>query len=100
MTVRAAATASGRAELTGHGWDPAGELRVAGRPLSEPAQAEEVRRLLGAGVLANNAVLRREEGTWEVRGDPAEGALKVAARKAGLEEAGLEARRGHRHGLR
>jgi magnesium-transporting ATPase (P-type) len=32
---------------------------------------------------ANNAVLQECEGRWAVQGDPTEGALIVAARKAG-----------------
>ena len=92
MTVRTLLTASGRAELTGHGYDPAGEAQVAGGPVSDPVHAEEVRRLLGAGVLANNASVVQEGRTWAVRGDPTEGALKVAAKKAGLDEGQLRAR--------
>jgi Ca2+-transporting ATPase len=41
---------------------------------------------------ANNAVLQEHEGCWTVQGDPTEGALIVAARKAGLEDAALAAR--------
>ena len=32
---------------------------------------------------ANNAVLQERDGRWSVQGDPTEGALIVAARKAG-----------------
>ena len=32
---------------------------------------------------ANNAVLQEHDGRWTVQGDPTEGALLVAARKAG-----------------
>ena len=41
---------------------------------------------------ANNAVLQERDGRWTVQGDPTEGALIVAARKAGLEDEALDAR--------
>ena len=40
----------------------------------------------------NNAVLQERDGRWTVQGDPTEGALIVAAHKAGLEEEVLAAR--------
>ena len=92
MTVRALVTAAGRAEFTGIGYDPSGGVLADGRPVVDPAHLEELRRALQAGVLANNAVLVREASGWVVRGDPTEGALLVAARKAGLDEADLAGR--------
>ena len=54
---------------------------------------EELRETLRAAVLASDARLLRGEadGAWRVRGDPTEGALVVAAAKAGLRRAELEA---------
>jgi Ca2+-transporting ATPase len=49
-------------------------------------------RALAVGDRANNAVLREQDGRWMVQGDPTEGALIVAARKAGLEDEALDAR--------
>jgi Ca2+-transporting ATPase len=49
-----------------------------------------VRELLTAGVLCNGAILRQEEGGWQILGDPTEGALLVAAAKAGLRIEQLE----------
>jgi Ca2+-transporting ATPase len=40
--------------------------------------------LLTAAVLCNGATLREEKGTWQVIGDPTEGALLVVAAKAAL----------------
>ena len=37
MTVRVVATASGRTDLTGIGYEPVGEARRDGGPLAEPA---------------------------------------------------------------
>ena len=88
MMVRSALLPSGRVDFSGHGYDPTGSVSREGRPL-DPLETEELHRLLRAGVLANNAVLVREGASYAVRGDPTEGALKVAAVKAGLDEATL-----------
>ncbi len=92
MTVRAVATASGRAELTGTGYAPDGELLRNGQLLGDGPLHAEVRRLLRAADLASNATLREVEGHWSVQGDPTEGALLVAARKAGLTSDHLQER--------
>lgn len=85
MTVRTVVSASGRAELTGAGYDPAGDILLNGKPLGDGDLRFEVRRTLAAATLANNAQLSHENGTWNVMGDPTEGALLVAARKAGID---------------
>ncbi|UCD97424.1 MAG: cation-translocating P-type ATPase [Chloroflexota bacterium] len=46
--------------------------------------------LLAGGALANDAVLERQNGEFEYVGDPTEGALVVAAARAGLEKTNLE----------
>jgi Ca2+-transporting ATPase len=84
MTVRVVATASGRTDLTGIGYEPVGEARRDGEPLEAPATLNEVRRTLTAAALANNATLQQQERGWSVLGDPTEGALIVAAQKVGL----------------
>ena len=53
-------------------------------------QLPALRELLTAAVLCNGATLRKEEETWQVIGDPTEGALLVAAAKVGLTKEGLE----------
>ena len=88
MTVRALATAAGRVNLTGTGYDPAGEL--AG--LQNGEHRVEVEWALAAGLLNNNATLTRSNGRWVALGDPTEAALKVAALKAHPDTARLEAR--------
>ena len=52
----------------------------------------ELERALAVADRANNAVLQERDGRWTVQGDPTEGALIVAARKAGLEAEALDAR--------
>jgi Ca2+-transporting ATPase len=92
MTVRAVVTASGRVNLVGTGYDPQGEVRSdGGRPI-DGALRTELERALATGDRANNAVLQEHDGRWTVQGDPTEGALVVAARKAGLQDEALDAR--------
>ena len=92
MTVRAVSTASGRVDFAGTGYAPEGGVTVAGgRPL-EGAIRVELERTLTVADRANNAVLQERDGRWTVQGDPTEGALITAARKAGLEAATLDAR--------
>jgi Ca2+-transporting ATPase len=91
MTVRVIVTASGRVRLSGTGYAPPGEVRRVGDAI-DGALRIELERALAVGDRANNAELRENEGRWMVQGDPTEGALVVAARKAGLEDQALDAR--------
>ena len=52
----------------------------------------ELERALAAADRANNAAIQERDGRWTVQGDPTEGALLVAARKAGLQPEALDAR--------
>ena len=92
MTVRAVATASGRVDFTGVGYDPQGTALQAGQPLDDLILKEEVKTALRAAYLVNNATLLSLDGIWTIQGDPTEGALLVAAHKVGLEEEDLEGR--------
>ncbi len=92
MTVRRVVTASGSVDLGGIGYAPEGDVRRHGDgPIDGLLQTEFVRTLAAAD-RANNAVLQELNGRWIVQGDPTEGALIVAARKAGLEDETLDAR--------
>jgi Ca2+-transporting ATPase len=63
-----------------------------GQPLADGALRNEVTYTLSAADRANNAVLQERGGRWIIQGDPTEGALIVAARKAGLTDDQLTAR--------
>jgi Ca2+-transporting ATPase len=92
MTVRVVVTASGRVTFTGTGYAPKGEMTWnGGKPIEGSLRSELVRALTVAD-RANNAVLQERGGRWTVQGDPTEGALIVAARKAGLEQDALDGR--------
>jgi Ca2+-transporting ATPase len=84
MTVRTLCTASGRIDFEGTGYEPRGEVRRRGGGEIDGALRAEVQRALAAAVLANNAEVQESQGRWVVYGDPTEGALLVAARKAGV----------------
>jgi P-type Ca2+ transporter type 2C len=92
MTVRVVLTASGRVNFSGTGYTPEGDVHRDGGGAIDTALRFELVRALAAGDRANNAVLQEREGRWTVQGDPTEGALIVAARKAGLEDEALDAR--------
>jgi Ca2+-transporting ATPase len=84
MTVREVVTASGRVILSGTGYAPTGGVtRDDGAPVSGDVQIE-LERALAVADRANNASLQQRDGRWTMQGDPTEGALIVAARKAGL----------------
>jgi Ca2+-transporting ATPase len=82
MTVRRILTADQSVQVTGTGYVPEGEFR-ADEQVAEPGPV--VLELLRAAVLASDASLIESDGIWEIRGDPTEGALVVAAVKAGLD---------------
>ncbi|HET9904292.1 MAG TPA: cation-translocating P-type ATPase [Xanthobacteraceae bacterium] len=94
MTVRAVVTASGRVIFEGTGYAPEGGCATEdGQPVVEPLKSELL-RALSVAERASNAIVLTRNGRWSVQGDPTEGALVVAARKAGLEPAALDARFG------
>ena len=92
MTVREVVTASGRVTLGGTGYAPIGEVRRAGGGPVTGDLRTELRRALTVADRANNAMLQQRDGRWAIHGDPTEGALIVAARKAGVEAEHLEDR--------
>ena len=84
MTIVRIVTPSGDVTVTGSGYRPDGELHAAGHRLDDPQLLDEVRFVLGGGSLANDAVLREDDGEWIVQGDPTEAAFLVAEAKIGL----------------
>jgi Ca2+-transporting ATPase len=110
MTVTKLFVGAAAFDVTGEGYQPVGEiLAVDGQwstvnrnaaipehslPLTpDPSRLPPgLRELLTAAVLCNGATLREENGTWQVIGDPTEGALLVAAAKVALTKEGLEDR--------
>lgn len=84
MTIGRIVTASGVLEVTGAGYRPDGEVLHAGVPLADASALwREAAVVLSGGSLASNAVLREEDGEWQIQGDPTEAAFLVAERKLG-----------------
>ncbi len=92
MTVRVVVTASGRVMFEGSGYAPEGAVRRDDGKAVDGMLRAELERALAAADRANNATVREHDGRWTVQGDPTEGALLVAARKAGLRPEVLDAR--------
>jgi len=88
MTVRRLWVADAAWEVEGSGYEPVGDFVVDG---ASAAPSAAVADLLTGAALASDAELRDADGTWTVTGDPTEGALVVAAAKAGLAKDALEA---------
>jgi Ca2+-transporting ATPase len=89
MTVRQLYVAGRTFEVSGAGYKPEGEFSSEGDKVEPP---DYVRELLKAGVLSSDAHLTHDETDhrWHLQGDPTEGALLVAAAKAGLHKPRLE----------
>lgn len=88
MTVREIAVAGSTYHVTGVGYEPHGQfLRQPAGAAVDPRQEPDLLQALLIGARCNNARVRpRPSGEdWQVVGDPTEGALLVAAIKAGIE---------------
>ena len=80
-----------RVSVSGQGYDPSGSLSAsaieapAGASAGSAAGARTL--LLQAGVLCSDAEHKQlADGSWDILGDPTEGALSVVALKAGIDD--------------
>ncbi len=91
MTVRRVFVAGQWLDVSGAGYEPTGQFSSQGSPVGP---FPLLRQLLQAAALASDAHLVHDEaeGRWHIKGDPTEGALVVAAAKAGLYKQELDAR--------
>ncbi len=85
MTARCVYVNGRLIDVTGGGYEPKGEFYSDGKVLS-PKEDPALRTLLQIGSLCNDTSLSFSNGTWSIKGDPTEGALVVAAAKAGLSQ--------------
>ncbi|MEB3292870.1 MAG: cation-translocating P-type ATPase [Synechococcales bacterium] len=83
MVVQSLHTASFSTQVSGTGYTPQGNFTRSGQRF-DPLEFAELRSLLLACTLCNDSVLQQDNGVWNILGDPTEGALVVAAAKAGL----------------
>jgi len=90
MTVNRVYTDGQWVEVSSEGYQPQGEFRRDGQVL-DPKDEVALGLLLRIGVLCNDALLVEEgDENYKIFGDPTEGALVVAAAKAGLDKERLE----------
>ena len=104
MTARRLYVAGHLLEVSGAGYRPHGEFSLEGvrielAPKHDHPLRDPVRELLRAAALACDARLVKGEQaeSWGIHGDPTEGALVVAAAKAGLHKPELDERFPRRH---
>ncbi|MEM7815588.1 MAG: calcium-transporting P-type ATPase, PMR1-type [Candidatus Aenigmatarchaeota archaeon] len=83
MTVRRIWYPDKTVSVTGEGYEPSGKFLVSGKEI-DPRKDKSIELILTAGTLCNNAELDKNNGKLKIVGDPTEGALIVAAMKAGL----------------
>ncbi|MFP4229479.1 MAG: cation-translocating P-type ATPase, partial [Salinivenus sp.] len=76
-------------EVTGSGYAPQGTFRLDGDEVSVEEQSP-LRACARAGLLASDASVRHEGGTWQIDGDPTEGGVVAMAGKAGLRRDAVE----------
>jgi Ca2+-transporting ATPase len=90
MTVTEIVAGTRRYSVTGTGYVPEGRFfttdATGGNNPVDPQRDAPLTRALEIGLWCNNSQLEapRNDGGWQIVGDPTEGALVVAARKAGI----------------
>jgi len=89
MTVRKIFVNNEIVDVGGTGYEPKGDFKANGKKAEIKG---ELKLLLRTGLLCNNARLKQiSENNWDIIGDSTEGALVVAARKAGISRNDLHA---------
>ncbi|MCF8564433.1 calcium-translocating P-type ATPase, SERCA-type [Alicyclobacillus tolerans] len=80
-------------KVTGTGYNPVGEFVLDNQPI-KPLRRAGLKTLMEVAASCNNAVMKLTQAddseSWEVSGDPTEGALLVMAKKAGIENPDAE----------
>jgi len=89
MTVQQIVAGGQSYSVSGLGYRPEGEI-LEDSQIVKLSTNKALGFCLRAGLLCNDSSLKEKEGTWAIEGDPTEGALVVAARKAGFENKKLE----------
>ncbi|MHB1049699.1 MAG: cation-translocating P-type ATPase [Bacteroidota bacterium] len=89
MTVRALFVDDTLFDVTGEGYGPEGEIRIAGVKTDE-THAAPLSELAAVLIGCNNSHLNQEDGNWKTIGDPTEGAMLTAGIKAGGDQKRIE----------
>jgi Ca2+-transporting ATPase len=91
MTVQRIYAGGETFEVTGTGYEPRGEILDAEKAKVDVQAKPALYECLHAGMLCNDSAIIENDGQWSIAGDPTEGALLVAAEKAGLSHAAIHA---------
>lgn len=83
MTVQAIFAGKELFTVTGVGYEPKGEFLLDDKKI-DPKAHVELEKALVDGVLCNAAELVKDSSGYKIIGDPTEGAILTAARKAGI----------------
>ncbi len=90
MTVRQLFLGGRLVEVTGEGYRPEGEFQRNGQ-IVNVEEDEHLKLLLRAALLCNDSRLKEEaDSSWQISGDPTEGALLVTAAKTGMNKEEFE----------
>ena len=90
MTLQKIIVSDREINVSGLGYNPEGEFSEGNEKL-DPTKDKSLSLILKIGVLCSEAVLNKNSNdNWEIIGDPTEGSLIVAAKKAGYERDSLE----------
>ena len=84
MTVQNVACSESEFAVGGVGYAPHGSFKLNDSEI-EPEVHGDLKELVRAGLLCNDARLRYKEDVWQLEGDPTEGALITLALKAQLD---------------
>ncbi|MGM0404112.1 MAG: cation-translocating P-type ATPase, partial [Thermodesulfobacteriota bacterium] len=86
MTVVKIVVSDRMYSVSGTGYKPEGEIKIDGDEASGISLEEHpwITELARTGLLASEAGLRQDNGTWIIDGMPTEGSIVVLARKAGM----------------
>ncbi|MBM4461855.1 MAG: HAD-IC family P-type ATPase [Chloroflexi bacterium] len=89
MTLRQVYLCGRTIEITGAGYRPEGEFLENGQKI-DPQKDESLSLALRISALCNDSTLKSDGDKHQLLGDPTEGALLVAALKAGLSQKALQ----------
>lgn len=88
MTVRRVYVEGQLMNISGAGYQPTGQISHNGSDAKLSSNAELFFK--AAALAADTHVVQEADGQWNVKGDPTEGAMVVAAAKAGMDKPALD----------
>ncbi|PTL37830.1 cation-transporting P-type ATPase [Alkalicoccus saliphilus] len=84
MTVTSILTKDHRYEVTGTGYDPAGEIQLDGSQVNTESRTDLFDFLASMKTCNDASLTKKPDGSWVMNGEPTEGCLLTAAEKADI----------------